>query len=113
MGLAYGMTAEQYFYQDPNLFYNYKKAFELKQELKENEFWIQGAYIKSALSSTPLWVYGLVEANKMKLADFPKPPIKGNSIKDEILSEEQLKKERFRVYAYFEQIHKANNKKRK
>jgi len=113
MALAYGMTAEQYFYQDPNLFYNYKKAFELQQELKENEFWLQGLYVKSALSSTPLWVYGLVDGNKMKPSDFPKQPTKNNSIKDEILNEEQLKQERFRAYAYFEQIHKANNKKQK
>ena len=66
MALAYGMSSNEYFFQDPELFYSYKNAFEIKQELKSQERWEIGAYVKKVLESTPLWVYGMVEGNKMK-----------------------------------------------
>ena len=70
MALAYGMSSNEYFFQDPELFYSYKNAFEIKQELKSQERWEIGAYVKKVLESTPLWVYGMVEGNKMKLGEY-------------------------------------------
>lgn len=111
MALAYGMTAEQYFFQDTDLFYNYKNAFQMKMDLQEQTLWLQGVYFKMALSSTPIWAYGAVNSKDMKLNDYPKEPLSSKK-KEEILTEEQLKNERFKAYMYFEQVHKSNLKKR-
>lgn len=110
MALAYGMSSNEYFFQDPELFYSYKNAFEIKQELKSQERWEIGAYVKKVLESTPLWVYGIVDGNKMKLGEYPKPPTRDNFEKEEILDEEALKRERFKAFAYFNEVHKSNLK---
>lgn len=110
MALAYGMSSNEYFFQDPELFYSYKNAFEIKQELKSQERWEIGAYVKKVLESTPLWVYGMVEGNKMKLGEYPELPRRGKFEKEEVLDEDALKKERFKAFAYFNEVHKSNLK---
>ena len=47
--LSIGMTAEQYWDQDCNLTKYYRKAFEMKQDRKNEELWLQGFYIYDAL----------------------------------------------------------------
>lgn len=47
--LAIGMTADEYWNGDCTLTRYYKKAFEIKKEQKNEELWLQGAYIYDAL----------------------------------------------------------------
>ena len=110
MALAYGMSSNEYFFKTQNYFIVIKMPFEIKQELKSQERWEIGAYVKKVLESTPLWVYGMVEGNKMKLGEYPKPPTRDNFEKEEILDEEALKRERFKAFAYFNEVHKSNLK---
>lgn len=43
------MTYEQFWEQDCNLVKYYRKAAQIKQDLKNQEAWLQGAYIYEAL----------------------------------------------------------------
>lgn len=43
------MTYEQFWEQDCNLVKYYRKAAQIKQELKNQDAWLQGAYIYEAL----------------------------------------------------------------
>lgn len=47
--LAIGMTEEQYWDKDCSLVTYYRKAEELKTNLKNQEMWLQGAYFYDAL----------------------------------------------------------------
>lgn len=47
--LAIGMTEEQYWDKDSRLVVAYRKADELKMNRKNQEMWLQGAYIYDAL----------------------------------------------------------------
>lgn len=48
--LFLGMTEEQYWDRDSQLVVAYRKAEELKTDKKNQEMWLQGAYIYEALS---------------------------------------------------------------
>lgn len=47
--LAIGMTAEQYWDDDPSLARYYRKADEMRNERRNQELWLQGMYIYEAL----------------------------------------------------------------
>lgn len=47
--LAIGMTPEQYWDGDASLVRGYRKAFELQQEISNQNAWLQGMYIYEAL----------------------------------------------------------------
>ena len=54
--LAMGMTEEQYYDKDCALVKAYRKADKLKQERKNRELWLEGAYIYHALiRASPLF----------------------------------------------------------
>lgn len=47
--LVYGMTWEQFWYDDPLIAKAYREAYELKQKQENYSAWLQGAYIYDAL----------------------------------------------------------------
>lgn len=47
--LSIGMTVDEYWNQDCMLTKYYRKAFEMKQDRKNEELWLQGFYIYNAL----------------------------------------------------------------
>ena len=47
--LSIGVTVEQYWDGDPKIAEWYRKAFELKNDRKNEELWLQGMYIYAAL----------------------------------------------------------------
>ena len=47
--LAIGMTPEQYWNGDPSLTIDYRKAYEIKLEQKNQELWLQGMYFYEAM----------------------------------------------------------------
>ena len=73
--LLIGMTADEYWYGDPSLLYNYENAFVLKQKYDLQMAWTYGAYFKSALGSTQLWTvqpYKRQDWKQMpKYAEYP------------------------------------------
>ena len=48
--MVMGMTYEQYWESNPYLAVTYRKAFELKRKLDNEQAWIQGLYIYDAFS---------------------------------------------------------------
>ena len=49
------MTYDQYWYEDPKILNAYLKAEEIKQRKRNNEMWLQGAYIYQAIGAlTPV-----------------------------------------------------------
>lgn len=67
------MSADEYWEGDPSLIYNYEKAYENKQKLKQQELWLMGIYIQSAISSVPLNVNGFIE-KQSQLSKYPECP---------------------------------------
>lgn len=49
--LSIGMTYNQYWYDEPALLNNYVRAEQIKQRKRNNEMWLQGAYIYQAIGS--------------------------------------------------------------
>lgn len=49
--LSIGMTYDQYWFGDPKLINAYIKAEEIRQRKKNNEMWLQGAYVYQAVGS--------------------------------------------------------------
>ena len=79
--MLYGMTYEQFWYGDPWMVKAYQQAFLLKQRKRNEEMWIQGAYIANAVSvalnngfnkrkidymKSPLDIYPKTEAEKQE-----------------------------------------------
>lgn len=50
-GLFLGMSYDDYWNKEPELFLRYYNAEKLKQQKKNNEMWLQGAYIYNAVGS--------------------------------------------------------------
>lgn len=48
--IVYGMTYEQFWYGDPWMVRAYKEAFMLRQKKRNEEMWIQGAYVSNAVA---------------------------------------------------------------
>ena len=109
--LSIGMTPEQYWYGNPRLILNYEKKYQDEMLKKRQEAWLIGAYVKSAVSSTVL-VAGLADkdtSKKMpKYADMPMPTNDEGEVE---MSETAKELERERLYRYYKQLAKINNKK--
>ena len=49
--MAIGMTYEQFWYGDPWMVKTFEKAHELKKDILNQQMWLQGLYIQSAVQS--------------------------------------------------------------
>lgn len=56
--MAYGMSYEQFWYEDPWMVRAYAQTFLLKQKLRNEYAWIQGAYIANAFASVLATSFG-------------------------------------------------------
>lgn len=73
--LMVGMTPEQFWYGDPELFYNYSRVFEQKYKYEQKNFWQIGARFCQALQSTPVAPLGLLDGKDLqKLPSYPPCP---------------------------------------
>ena len=107
--LVLGMTVEQYWYGNPRLLLNYEKKYKMESDKKRQEAWLIGAYVKSALQSTIL-VAGLADTGK-KMPEYPDMPMPTNDDGEFEMTERQKELERERLYRYYKQLAKINNKK--
>ena len=109
--LVLGMTVEQYWYGNPRLLLNYEKKYQMESDKKRQEAWLIGAYVKSALQSTILTA-GLYEKGaEKKMPKYPDIPIPTNDDGEVEMTERQKDLERERLYRYYKQLAKINNKK--
>jgi hypothetical protein len=49
--MSYGMTYEQFWYGDPNMTIAYREAYTLQRRKENEDMWLQGMYIYSALQA--------------------------------------------------------------
>lgn len=88
--LAYGMTPDQYWYEDPTLTRAYLKKYELEQDYANTVAWLQGAYVYEAIMD-------LIPAMRPMGASKPTPyrsePIKLFEDKGTKKSDEQKQQE--------------------
>ena len=109
--LVLGMTPEQYWYDSPRLILNYEKKYQDEMLKKRQEAWLFGAYVKSAVSSTIL-VAGLADKDtSKKMPKYPDMPMPTNDDGEVEMTERQKELERERLYRYYKQLAKINNKK--
>lgn len=69
--INYGMTADEYWEQDPWLFQAYLKAHRLKNEQRNQEMWLQGLYTHEALAVV---LHNSFKKKSDKAAHYPKEP---------------------------------------
>ena len=110
--LIIGMTPEQYWFDNPQLLYNYKRAYEFTQKKIEQNLWLASGYNKEAFSSSILNVVGITDYKKYKIPDMPKCPyVEEEKSKQQIMTQQQIENERLRAYAFFKNIKIDKNKK--
>ena len=68
--LSYGMSYNEYWNERPELVKAYRKAHEIKLARKNEELWMQGVYVRDALSST---VGSMFSKKEIKYPEEPYP----------------------------------------
>lgn len=106
LALIYGMTAEQYWNSDPEIFYNYKNSYETKRKIKEQDIWLQAKYFQYSISCSVQNVSGITDYKNFKIPDFPERPYNNENEKSIELTEQQLENERLKTYAFFKSFAK-------
>lgn len=101
--MAYGMTYEQFWYEDPWMVRAYAQAFLLKRKLDNENAWIQGAYFANALSAVIGSSFG-----KKKINYIMKPFELFEKTEQEKAAE--IREERQKVIEYLSNIKKAFDK---
>lgn len=49
--LAYGMSTEEYWDGDPQLAKDYRKAYDIRRSIRNQELWLQGFYVYQAIGA--------------------------------------------------------------
>lgn len=71
--LALGMTPEQYWKGEPSLARWYRESFRIKQEMRNEELWLQGMYFYDALCDASPLLHAFAKKGT-KAAPYPKEP---------------------------------------
>lgn len=87
--MVYGMTYDQYWYGDPWMTRAFEQAYLLRQRKRNEEMWIQGAYVAHAMGVA---IHNAFEKRKI---DYLKSPLdiypKSEAEKQEEIRTEKLK----------------------
>lgn len=105
--LSIGMTAEQYWEQDCTLVKAYRKAAQIRQDLQNQQAWLQGMYIYEALCDVSP-AFRAICAKKP--TPYIKEPYDLHTRTDEKYEEEKEKKRSQKAKAYMEMFMAENNK---
>ena len=98
------MTPEQYWCDNPQLLYNYKRAYELSQKKLEQHIWLASRYNVSAFSSAVVNVAGITDYKKYKVPDFVECPYLQDDKEKQVMTQKQIENERLRAYAFFKNL---------
>lgn len=86
--LLVGMTPDEFWYGDPELYYNYTRVYELKQKERQKEIWTIGVRFCQALQSTLVFPAGVVDGAAIRqMPKYPDCPYT-DEIKEEYTEEE-------------------------
>ncbi len=70
--LMAGMTPDEFWFGDPEMYFNYIRVYERKQKMESQQIWSMGARMCQALSSTPVFPVGLID--RKVVSAMPKYP---------------------------------------
>lgn len=103
------MTPDQFWYDNPQLFYNYEQRFIDEAKRKEIEMWTLGIVLKSAMQSTVIPV-GLYK-NASDIPKYMECPHKNETKEaDRELTEKEKQDLRLKQYAQLKMLSVKNNK---
>lgn len=104
--LAIGMSYDEFWHDNPYKAVSYRKAFEIKQEMKKYETWELGAYFYESLANTSVLFRDFAK-NGSKPKPYPEKPygVKEREKTPEELAEE-AENERLRAKIHFDILFK-------
>lgn len=92
------MTPDEFWFGDPELYYNYLRAYEIKQKQKAQDIWALGARFGQALQSTLVFPAGVVDSRTISLMPkYPECPY----TEEEEYTEQEIEQLRQRAYINF------------
>lgn len=106
--LAIGMTYEQFWEQDCELVKYYRKAMKIRQELSNQQAWLQGLYVYEAIADlTPILHAFAKKGSKPK--PYPSKPFEFSETKEK--KKERTEKANAKAYAYMQALMGSVNRK--
>lgn len=107
--LSIGMSYDEFWFENPLRVIAYRKALQIKSEVKKYEFWEQGAYFYESLVNTSVLFRDFVKQGKA--TPYPERPY---GIEEAKKSEDELQQEaeneRLRAKIHFELLFKELTK---
>lgn len=104
------MTYEQYWEQDCELVKYYRKAAQIRQDLKNQDAWLQGMYVYEAIGNlAPILRPFAKKGTRAK--PYPSQPFDFNLRREKRVQEEKEKKQDEKAKAYLEAFALSFNKK--
>ena len=94
--MAIGMTYEQYWYGDPLMVRAFYKANELKREKADQEAWLNGLYMMSAINAT---VCNMFRKSGTAPSEYPSEPYSMQKKREKEELEDQAKKDQEATFA--------------
>ena len=105
--LAIGMTYEQFWEQDCELVKYYRKAMRIRQELSNQQAWLQGLYVYEAIADlTPILHAFAKKGSRPK--PYPTKPFDLSGTKEK---KERAEKADAKAYAYMQAFMSSVNRK--
>lgn len=100
--MGYGMTYDEYWFDDPTRVNFYRKAHEIQMKQKDEEFWIQGMYIYDALCRVAPILHAFSKSGTKPLP-YPDKPYTEllDDNKTEEDKQQQIENERLIAQAHF------------
>jgi hypothetical protein len=108
--LAIGMTAEQYWDGDCELVRYYRKAAKIRQDLKNQDAWLQGMYIYQAIGNLAPILRAFAKKGT-KAVPYPDQPFALNTMQKGEKEQAKQEKQDEKAKAYFQALAMSFNKK--
>ena len=108
--LAIGMTYDEFWLENPFKVILYRKAYEIKSEIRKYEIWEQGAYFYESLAKTSVLFRDLAKKGS-KPEPYPERPYGIKTCeKTEAELEEEQENERLKAKIHFDMLFKNISK---
>lgn len=108
--LAIGMTAEQYWDGDCELVRYYRKAAKIRQDLKNQDAWLQGMYVYQAIGNLAPILRAFAKKG-VKAIPYPDQPFAFDTKQKDERQEAKREKQDEKAKAYFQALALSLNKK--
>jgi hypothetical protein len=104
-----GMSYEEYWHGRFDLVNSYRKAYKLKQEIKDYEFWKQGMYFYEALIDVSPILHAFAKKGT-KPRPYPSEPYGIKKEEDKKNDEKKVENEKLKARLHFMNLTKALQK---